>query len=88
VAQAETVGIEISKGSEEKEQQKEKSPEMLAREVAASLTTLSTPTKPKEKRKRQPSMYFKAKKSTRIQTSRIGGIVEGHGQEGIILWHT
>ena len=33
-------------------------------------------------------MYFKARKSTRIQTSRIGGAVEGHGQEGRILWHT
>ena len=83
----ETIDTGISIGSKEKEQQ-EKSPEILAREATTVLVALSTPTKQKEKGKRQTSMYFKARKSTRIQTSRIGGAVEGHGQEGVILWHT
>ena len=60
----------------------------MVREAAVVLVALSTPTKQKEKRKRQAFMYFKAKKSTRIQTSRLGGTVEGHLKEGKILWHT
>jgi len=46
------------------------SPETLEREVAATLTALSTPIKPKQKRKRQASMYFRAKKSTRIKIEK------------------
>ena len=34
------------------------------------LATLSTSPKQKEKQKREPSMYFKARRSTRIKTSR------------------
>ncbi len=43
---------------------------MLAREVAVVLATLSTPTKQKGKIKRQTSMYFKAKKITRIKVGK------------------
>jgi len=39
-------------------------------EVEATLTTLSTPIKPKQKRKRQTSMYFRARKSTRIKIGK------------------
>jgi hypothetical protein len=46
------------------------SPETLEREAAAALTALSTPIKPKQKRKRQTSMYFRARKSTRIKTGK------------------
>jgi len=61
---------------------------MLVREAVVVLVVLSTSTKQKGKKKRQASMYFKARKSIRIQTSRIGGAVKGRGQEGKILWHT
>ena len=44
--------------------------ETLAREVVAILVALSTLAKPKGKRKRQPSMYFKAQKSTRIKMGK------------------
>jgi len=60
----------------------------LAKEATTVLATLNTPAIQNGKRERQTSMYFKARKSTRFQTSRIGGTVEGHGQEGIVLWHT
>ena len=42
----------------------------MAREVAAVLATLSTPPKQKGKRKRQTSMYFKSRRSTRIKVGR------------------
>lgn len=48
--QTETVDTEISTGSKEKEQQEEKSPEMLAREAAVVLAALSTPIKKREKK--------------------------------------
>lgn len=46
------------------------SPETLVREAAVVLAALSTPAKTKGKRKRQPSMYFKARKSTRIKMGK------------------
>jgi len=46
------------------------SPETLEREAPVSLTSLSTPIKPKKERKRQASMYFRARKSTRIRTGK------------------
>lgn len=55
----------------EEAQQEEVSPETLAREVAVVLVALSTPAKPKGKTKRQPSMYFKAQKSTRIKIEKL-----------------
>jgi len=42
----------------------------LAREVVAMLATLRTPPKQKGKRKRQTSMYFKARRSTQIKVGR------------------
>jgi len=42
----------------------------LEREATATLIVLSTPIKPKQKRKRQTSMYFRARKSTRIKTGK------------------
>lgn len=68
--QPEKVDTGASTGSRGKEQQEEKSPETLAREVAAVLAALSTPPKQKGKRKRQTSMYFKARRSTRIKAGR------------------
>jgi len=55
--------------------------ETLAREVATILAALSTLAKPKGKRKRQPSMYFKARKSTRIKM----GKPQPHSKEPIII---
>ena len=43
---------------------------MLAREAIVVLAALSTPTKQKGKRKRQTSMYFKARRSTRIKVGK------------------
>jgi hypothetical protein len=60
----------LSTGSPEKGKQKEKSAEILAREAAAVLATLSTSPKPKEKRKRETPLYFKARRSVRIKTGR------------------
>ena len=54
----------------EKADQEEESLETLEREAAAALTALSTPIKPKQKRKRQVSMYFRASKSTRIKIGK------------------
>ena len=54
----------------EREEQREESPETLEREATAALTTLSTPSKQKQKRKRKTSMYFKARKSTRIKKGK------------------
>lgn len=51
--------IGISTGSLKKGQQKEKSDEILAREVEVVLATLSTSPKQKEKRKRETPLYFK-----------------------------
>lgn len=60
----------LSTGIPEKRKQKEKTAEILAREAVAMLTTLSTPPKPKEKRKRETPLYFKARRSLRIKTGR------------------
>jgi len=65
-----TVNTRLSTGSMETEQQKEISPEILAREAAAVLATLSISPKQKGQRKREPSMNFKARRSMRIKTSR------------------
>lgn len=62
---SETADIGKTADEEEEKQQEEVSPETLAREVAAIVVALSTPAKQKGKSKRQPSMYFKARKSTR-----------------------
>lgn len=48
----------------------EVSPETLERETTTILVALNTPIKPKQKRKGQPSMYFRARKSTRIKTGK------------------
>ena len=67
---------EIEKQTEEGEEEAEKveegeeSPETLEREAAVALTTLITLVKPKQKTKRQTSMYFRARKSTRIKTGK------------------
>lgn len=55
---------------EEEEKQEQESLETLAREATTILDVLSTLAKPKGKRKRQPSMYFKARKSTRIKAGK------------------
>jgi len=68
--QTETVDTGTSTGSMEKEQQRGKSPKILAREVAVVLDILRTPPKQKWKRKRQASMYFKASRSTQIKVGR------------------
>lgn len=68
--QTEIVDTGTSIGSMEKEQQTDKSLEILAREVESVLATLRTPPKQKGKRKRQTSMYFKARRSTRIKVGR------------------
>jgi len=60
----------LSTGSPEKGKQKEKMAEILAREVAAGLATLSTSPQPKEKRKRETPLYFKARRSVRIKSGR------------------
>ena len=59
-----------STGSPEKVKPKEKKADILAREAAAVLAALSTPPKPKEKRKRETPLYFKARRSVRIKTSK------------------
>jgi len=41
----------------EKVEQGQRSPKTLEKEVAATLTTISTPIKPKKKRKRQDSLF-------------------------------
>ena len=43
---------------------------MLAREATTMLAALSTPTKQKGKRKKETSIYFKARRSTRIKVGR------------------
>lgn len=68
--QSKTVDTGTSTGSREKEQQVEKSPETLASEAVVMLVALSTPPKQKGKRKRQTSMFFKARRSTRIKVGR------------------
>lgn len=69
IIQTKTVDTEVSIGSGGKEQQEEKSPYMLAREVVVVLDVLSTPARQKGKIKRT-SMYFKARKSTRIKVGK------------------
>jgi len=46
------------------------SPETLERDATIVLAAFSTPVKPKQKRKRPPSMYFRARKSTRIKIGK------------------
>ena len=59
-----------STGSPEKREPREKKADVLAREAAAVLAALSTPPKPKEKRKREAPLYFKARRSVRIKTGK------------------
>ena len=56
--------------SPEKRKPKEKRAEILEREAAAMLAALSTPSKLKEKWKREIPLYFKARRSVRIKTGR------------------
>lgn len=42
----------------------------MVREAAVVLAALSTPAKQKRKRKRETSMYFKARRSTRIKVGK------------------
>ena len=65
-----TVTTGLSTGSLEIEEKKGKSLEILAREAAAVLATLSTSPKQKGKQKREPSLYIKARRSMRIKTGR------------------
>ena len=65
-----TVDTGLSTGSLETEQQREKSPEILAREAVAVLDALSTSPKEKGKQNREPSMYFKARRSMWIKAGR------------------
>jgi len=58
----ESVDTGPSTGSPEKRKPKEKRAEILEREAAAVLAALSTPPKPKEKRKREAPLYFKARR--------------------------
>ena len=51
----------------EREEKREKSPETLKREAITALTSLSTPVKQKQKRKRKTSMCFRARKSTNLK---------------------
>ncbi len=64
------VSTGLSTGSLKKGKGKEESPKILAREAAAMLAALTTSPKQKEKQKREPSMYFKARRSTKIKTGR------------------
>ena len=56
--------------SPEKVKSKKEKADILAREAAAVLAALSTPPKPKEKRKRETPLYFKARRSVRIKTGK------------------
>ena len=49
---------------------KEKKADIREREAAAVLAALSTPPKPKEKRKRETPLYFKARRSVRIKMGK------------------
>jgi len=49
-----------STGSSEKVKSKKEKADILAQEAASVLAALSTPPKPKEKRKRETPLYFKA----------------------------
>lgn len=59
-----------STGSPGKVETKKKKADILAMEAAAVLAALSTPPKPKEKRKRETPLYFKARRSVRIKTGK------------------
>ena len=65
-----TTSTEKTTEDEGEQQQEQTSPETLAKDAAAVLAALSTPTKQKGKRKRETSMYFKAKRSTRIKVGK------------------
>lgn len=67
---AETVGREKTTEDEGEQQQEETSPETLAKEAAVVLAALSMPAKEKGKRKREAAMYFKARRSTRINVGK------------------
>jgi len=72
IGREETKPVEEEKAKEqETEAPKAKvSPETLEREATTVPAALSTPIKPKGKKKRQPSMYFKAQKRTRIKMGK------------------
>lgn len=59
-----------STGSPEKVKPKEKKADIRERETAAVLASLSTPPKPKEKRKRETPLYFEARRSVKIKTGK------------------
>ena len=59
-----------STGSPKKVKPKEKKFDILAREGAAMLASHNTPHKPKEKRKRETPLYFKARRSVRIKMGK------------------
>ena len=61
---------QASTGSPEKAKPKEKKVDILAREAAAVLAGLNTPPKPKDKRKRETPLYFKARRRVRIKTGK------------------
>lgn len=60
----------MTAGDEGKEQHEQTSPETLARKATIILAALSTLAKQKGKRERQTSMYFKARRSTRIKVGK------------------
>ena len=61
---------QASTGSPKKVKTKEKEVDILAREAATVLAGLYTPPKPKDKRKRETPLYFKARRSVRIKTGK------------------
>jgi len=69
-AQIETAGMKKTAKEEGEQQQEETSRETLAKEATVVLAALITPTKQKGKRKMETSMYFKARRSTRIKVGK------------------
>lgn len=59
-----------STGSHAKSKSKEQRVDVLAREAATVLVGLSTPPRPKGKKKRDPPLYFKSRRSVRIKTGK------------------
>jgi len=59
-----------STGSPAKVKTKKERADILEREAAVVLAALSTPPKPREKRKRDTPLYFKARRSVRIKTGK------------------
>ena len=70
--QEETKPVETEKTKREEQgvEKIEVSPETLEREVETTLPTLNIPVKPKQKRTRRTSMYFRSQKSTRIKMGK------------------